>query len=336
MESDFGNTDKVDFSIRAHNKTIYSGHAVRRPGQDTLKVRINDVCADYLRQYSSSLPVTDEGQNPLFLIMDETKPNTPVDTVSFLWDWSYRPQDFNRTRLLSAPVSQYLAGWQFIVLSYMLYGAASREIPYTIHTADGNSQTSDLQILTKDDLMGDLMFDFPLPVGPDTVYNCAPGYGPWSAESVDFYPIPGDLQTAMRYYIDKGCHDYALYYLNAFGGWDTLLLRGGVAVEVDVERHTYNKPGYSWDNTGRETVDYLNETGATYTLRTGWLTEEGAANIWHLFGSTDVMLYRNSEDRWTPLTLNDKTVKIKTHRGEGGKMISYEFKAAAAKKGVRR
>lgn len=342
FDSDFGDVDEADFLIHAstHGKIIYSGHAVRQPGQETLKVRINDICADYIRQYSNSLPITKEGSNTIFVVINTSvSPNKIVDSVSFIWDWSYKSGiDFSSKRLLSAPVSQFLGRGQYVVLSYYRRNdALSREIPYSIGTADGNSNTYSLRQMSKLDADADFLFPFPLPVGPNYVYNYSPDeiYGAEGIEYVDFYPVMGSVNTVQRYYMDRECHEYALYYINAFGGWDTLLLRGRVSVEMDVDRHTYTLPG-TMERRTRGTVNYLNEIGATYTLRTGWLTEEGAANIWHLTGSTDVYLCYIPTDEWTPLVLADKSTQIKTYGGEGGRMISYEFKASAARKGVRR
>lgn len=91
------------------------------------------------------------------------------------------------------------------------------------------------------------------------------------------------------------------------------------------------------DALARGTVNYANEVAKTYTLRTGLLTEEGAANMHHLIGSPLVFLQDFANDgEVVPITIDDKSVEAKTFNSNGRRPIQYTIKATLARDRVRR
>ena len=86
---DFGSVDSVYFGIMADQTSIYTGRAYKRPGESTLRVRINDICADYLK--NPRLQASEGFVNnptPTFVVVD-TEKGVEVARVQFLNDWSY-------------------------------------------------------------------------------------------------------------------------------------------------------------------------------------------------------------------------------------------------------
>ena len=82
-EVSFGNVAETDYTIEIPGVgTIFSGHAVRRPGETYLTVVINDVCADYLEHALpaiTALGCTADPSAVTFSVKDGG--GTTVDTV---------------------------------------------------------------------------------------------------------------------------------------------------------------------------------------------------------------------------------------------------------------
>ncbi|MCM1503392.1 MAG: hypothetical protein NC115_12130 [Bacteroidales bacterium] len=338
FESDFGAVHQVNFSVNVGDDVIYTGLAYRQPGQENLKVRINDICADYILRMASSLDDSVETSSLRFTIMNQdTSPSTVVDSVTFVWDWSYIDgRNFDSHRVLSAPVSAVIPpNGSPHVISIYTYMMPEFKLPVKIGYRDGTSRSVSLEPLTKAEAMDAYEFAFRLPVGPPYVKNYDLNVDEYN--DVEYIEIfPNTPQYTQRYVRGNSCPEYALYYLNAFGGWDCLVLNGRTSLQMDITRNSFTREYDNRTRSERGTVNFMNEVSGTFTLRTGWMTEEGAANIWHLVGSTDVMLRSMSTGEWTPLVLDATSVKMKTYAGEGRKLISYELQATSARKGVRR
>lgn len=61
-----------------------------------------------------------------------------------------------------------------------------------------------------------------------------------------------DLVDVLQFTYGDGKKDYVLYYVNAYGGWDSLLVGGNVMKRDEFTSHTYR-------NKNRGKVKYLNE-----------------------------------------------------------------------------
>lgn len=302
----FGAVDEADYTIETGGSTIYAGHAVRRPDQPQLTVRINDVCADYLAHAVPSVTsriAVNEPSAATFTVKDAG--GTTVDSVQFVADWSH---DYDHTpSALADPVNGRVSADQAIVLSVLSSGATSATLRYkdgTTGTISVSSAGGPLQVVS-------------IPLG--------------AIANLVAVTVGGKTYTVV-----PACARYALLYVNAFGGWDTLLMEGRESEADTYERHTMQQRYDNTQRSARGTVEYVNEVTRAWTLRTGWLKDGEAFRMHHVLGSAHVYLYDIPAGTLTPVVITDTACEYKTYRGNGGRLLNYAVNVELAQNIIRR
>ena len=128
--------------------------------------------------------------------------------------------------------------------------------------------------------------------------------------------------------IAQECKRYALYYRNAYGGMDSLLL-DGVQRRENYARSTITR---KIDNSVRGARAVQNSRNALtdgWELRLNNLTDAEAARMHHLVGSTEVYLCDLIADTLTPLVLTDTECVDRTF-ANGRKRIDWKLAATTA------
>lgn len=142
--------------------------------------------------------------------------------------------------------------------------------------------------------------------------------------------------TGATYRFVDTCARNALYYVNAYGGWDVLLMDGLDKEQDELTRHEATRV---YDNTvmqNRGTVNYVNEVQKSWTLHTGYLTDEQSGRMHHLLNSVQVYLYDMEEGAFLPVVLTGTSTEYKTYRNQGRKLVSYEIQVRLAQDRIRR
>jgi hypothetical protein len=305
-EVGFGNIVETDYTISTGGNVIYSGHAVRRPEQTQLTVRINDICADFLAHAVPSIASATSVSDPsatTFVVKDGG--GTTVDTVEFLADWSF---DYDHVvTSLADPVNGRVSAAQSLIVSVYSSSAVSATLRY----AGGST---------------------------DTVTIASSG-GPVQVVSIPLSSYDGLASVTVAgktYKVVPACDRFALVYVNAFDGWDSLLMDGRPS---EMDAYTRNVMKQRYNNAVRSergTVEYLNEVTKRWTLRTGWLTDEQAARMHHVAGSVAVYLYDITDNALIPVVITDEQCEYKTYRGNGGRMVNYTIGVEVAQDMLRR
>ena len=300
----------VEFRITPGGNTIYSGKAIARPGEANAKVRINDICADYL---SHALPtITDRTFTsfalPAFVVEKKSGGSwTTIDTITFYNDWSY---DYGFSGvLLSDPINGKVTADMFILYSRLNITA---NISATYHKTDGTTSTRTSSVS-------------PTPNDGTSAFDAG-------AVSDTAKVVIGSL----TYPVVADCYKYALYYVNAYGGWDHLLVEGN-DIEVDsLARHTMDR---EYDNTNivnRGRVNYVNEVTKSWSLNTGLLTDDEASRMHHLVNSPLVFLCEIASATFIPVVITDTSCEYKTYRNQGNRMFNYQLTIELAQNRIRR
>lgn len=142
---------------------------------------------------------------------------------------------------------------------------------------------------------------------------------------------PDDTEFNDPLYHTKKCGDWALYYLNKGGGFDSFLIEGKVRKKESFER--YYTDVYS-NNT---TIDfakkaYNNQITTSYELNTGWMndtqSEVLAAN---LMSSNMVYLHDLVHNKIMPVIITDGEVETKKFKNDK-KLISYTINVECSQK----
>ena len=150
---------------------------------------------------------------------------------------------------------------------------------------------------------------------------------PYDGMYIQFSGIP-------FYQVDQCKIDYAVVYLNAYGGWDTFGFPIGKKVE-NFNQFDYNT---SYDNTtlGFGKRRQLSEITPQWELTSGWLTEEQAGKFAkHLISSAQVYLQDIAEDKWYPVVIVDKKAEYKNNRYSNA-LINYTLTVEASQDRIRR
>ena len=308
---------------------IYTGRATAKPGSNRLSIRINDICADYLR---TTVPNWDvrftAGLLELTFYLQYKAPSagawTDYGTATFTNDWSY-DYDYDAIRDgYSFPITEEVDPRQLLLLTVP---AGTNSVNATIHNVGGGTTNVVLTVRRTNDFNGD--------------YNNDSSHLSGAAQAgvvqlrLGNYPLAEWVEMGGRMWtVAKRCREYALYYVNAYGGWDVLPLFGNEVQSY--KRHDY---GIDYDNTHQSAigrVDYVNEVDTRFALKTGMLTELGASRMHHLVGTNLAAIHDLATGRILPVTIVTDSVTMKTYRSEGRTPISYDLEVAVAQDRQRR
>lgn len=326
-------TGRVPFAISVNGAGVYLGVAVSK-GAGNCEVRVNDIIADYLYNIIPSSFTPDVGLSEVantadnvVLPMQVIDRNDGTSKFSGLvkYDWSY--DDAVSAELkFSDPIN----------------GRIDPRMPLVWTTyADEDNTTIEIvgYARTGDFLYEDYNNDYSAAnVEDHLTYDVAEGthnmylYGD---DVADYQWLVRD-EDGFVYKVVTPCHRYALYYVNAYGGIDFLLLEGTCKMQDNLTRYTTKKTYNNSTPSARGKAEYLNEQVRVYTLNTGLMTEAEASKMHHLLESTNVCLWDNVEGVMRPVVLTDNNVAHKTYKGEGRNLIRYTITAELARDRQRR
>jgi hypothetical protein len=239
-----------------------------------------------------------------------------VEEVTFVNDWSY-DYDKEDDGVLSAPINGL-----FDVRMPLLYSISKAQ---TIEV-DAQDTHADFSI--------DFSADFN--IGYDRKWMVeAASSGTLILKNI--FDQHGDVKVGnITYHGERTCATHALYYINAYGGWDFLLMQGRSVESDSYSRKTMKK---EYDNNSvqnRGTSNYLNEVDKTFTLRTGLFFGDQGQRMHHLIGSTEVYMYDLEKGDMIPVVLTTNECRYKTYGTEGNKLMSYEIGVRVAHNRIRR
>lgn len=309
--------DSLSYIIKCDGATIYAGKAYKRPGASDISFNIGDVCAPFLSSNAeiamatTGFLATNEMQRT-FVVEDLS--GSVLATVDFNNDWSYSNK-LPKKPYAADPVRAVVDPRQLLLVSVY---EASKVI---VQTRGSSPQTQNL-------------YDG----------DAASGVG---MVKLSDYPTANRIvmlatddpskhtYTQQKYMVQNTCVRYVLYYVNAFGGWDSLLTAGNDKRVDNYTRSTYKKVYSPADLSDRGTVNYRNDIERTISLVTDWLTDEESARMHHLFGSTNVLLHDLVDDIIQPVTITAKSWTEKTFRNNGAKLVNYQIDVTIAQDFVR-
>ena len=302
---------------------IYNGIAQPHPMTGDVEVVPNEICANYLSQLfpiqSANGISTEFFPAPIKSTFEiRREEGELVESIEFLYDWSYETNDdgYEGLRNVSKPIDPNVTADMSVILTD--YGT-NNEIKLTC--ANGSKT---IFYIDKPERAGNLV----LPV--QGVIN------------FDYHTKSFGIDQQKDYYrIVEGCTKYALFYVNAYGGWDVLRLLSGTETN-NYERATFKQKHLKERLGGvdatelRGTTNYLNQIIRQWGFGTDWLTDKGAKNISHLIGSTNVWLHNIEQGEILPVTIIDTTAEVKNFRNQGAQLVRYDINVQLAQNRLRR
>lgn len=134
--------------------------------------------------------------------------------------------------------------------------------------------------------------------------------------------------------ITDGCFNYCLYYLNQYGGWDTLLFRGKELQTDNINRLSYKKD-YVVNSLDFHKVDYLTKINSKWTLNTSYLDDLQSSKMINVIGSNRLYLHDLESGRIMPVNITNATCDHKTYKNQGRKMSVYNLEVSASQEKYR-
>lgn len=325
-----GNSILYRIVLSDTSDVIYTGKAYKRPGEDSIIIRVNDVCADYLENVLPTLSQAEFTQINLpvtFLVQSSSNGTswTTKKTIQFLNDWSYDYGYNAATMGMSFPINGRIDARMPIVWT----GLNVSSVTATIYFKDGTSSVVIIAVAISNDFNADFNADFSRSVrsaGSGTAV-----FLPDAWDNVDRISVGNST-----FKVVTECASYALYYLNAYGGWDSFLVEGN-NMEVDsLKRYTREIVYDNRDIQNRGINNYVNEITKGITLHTGWLYGESGLRMHHLINSTDVYLYDIANERMIPVTIPASDCEYRTYHNQGSQLVKYTIQVEVAQNRVRR
>ena len=307
------NTSRLEYTITDEsNAIIYSGTAIAEPGTNAINFNINRICADYL---NSHLP---NGLTPgvnyvydyakLFTINGEN--NEELAKYRFYNSYAYEPLPMRI--FLNDPIKRKMDGDKMIIEAdkrqYTFVSAYNRRenpVTLTLSYMTNTGVTNTFFELTDSAMFVRIGDGFAMPsttyVPKNFICNTTEG-------------VDGQLQ----YDAIDTCYEYCLYYVNAFGGWDSLLIKGNALKTDNITSHYYTK-GYNNTTLEFGKTKYMNEINTTYRLHTDWFNDDEQSRLYHLLESNEVYLHNLVTDKIEPVNITNKSVEYKTFTNNGKK-----------------
>lgn len=276
-----GDASPFVYSITVGNETIFNGKAYVAPNEQEIKIKVNDICKDYLEM---NMPILSTGsrrtEHPLatrtFNIKNEG--GTTLDTFTFTMDWSYLHDIYDSSggrQYTSTPINFHSTNGMFLFSTSLFLSGATY---------------------------------------PQT----------FCSTSTALIGING------KQYQSGYCGNYALYYLNSYGGWDSFLIEGNVKRTDEYNRLAistpFNNNTYDW---GKR--NYNNQITPKFEITTGYLTDtESEILAQNLLRSNQVYLHDIVRGKVWPVVLTDAEGQFKTFKTNGRRFITYTFNANAS------
>lgn len=120
--------------------------------------------------------------------------------------------------------------------------------------------------------------------------------------------------------------NYAVYYLNRYGGWSWMLFNGK---NIKTDKTTHNIYSVSFDNnigTDYQSKIYQNDIQESWTLTTDYLTDKQSELLKHLYSSPLVYLHDLEADKVISVLIDTKSFDYKTYKNQGKKFFTHTIK----------
>lgn len=307
-----------EFTISVDGQTIYNGRLVKKPGKVGLTTYVNRLVKDYLSAKIDFVRWQKIHTQDNYIREFTINPATTagVSSYKFYCDYGYEEGGVadNTLSVISRPLSNVVDPRQILFCTFAdLSDNTISDVVVRLRNGKSvlaKSSTNKVQTFTlklSKSMVGDVI---------DIVDRNAG-------------------ETLTSYEVRETCAEYAIYYLNAHGGYDHLLINGTSKRTDNINRTEITRVV---DNTtlkhGRN--DVHTEITRTWRLNTGHLTDAQWAKTHHLLGSTHVFLHNLETDEIVPVVIKANKADFNTYRNNGRKMSQLSIDVEESTKRERR
>lgn len=285
----------IEYHINSDGNIVYAGKAYAYPGNSIVSWEINDVCSNFLGNGISFTDGIQEIPNYSKIFYIETNNNTNYQETLYN-SWAYEDTDY----WLSDPIDYRVDPRQWLPVSFLSTNANTITVGGNTYTAtqinDGWTVMTDLSSLA---------------------FDCNGAI-----------EVSGNGESR-SYRFD--CGDFVLYYSNAFGGWDSLLLKGTAKKTDDINSLTYRKKA---PRTDFSKVKYLNTITPSWSLNTGLYIN--GQKMYHLLESTMVYLHNLKTNEIIPVVVTNSNCEYLNYKNNGKRPYFYTITVEESHQKIRK
>ena len=132
-----------------------------------------------------------------------------------------------------------------------------------------------------------------------------------------------------NYKIALTCCRYCIYYLNKFGGWDSMLFKGKELKTDNIERLS-SKQNYRSMTNDFGQVDYMTKINERWSLNTSYLDDGQSSRMSHLIETNRAYLHDLVDNKIYPINIINSTCELKTYKNQGRKMAVYTIEVKSS------
>lgn len=308
---------------------IYSGRAYKKPGDPYIYVKMNDICADYLENVLPNLSQAEFTRInlPVTFTLQALVGNEWLDirSVQFLNDWSY-DYTYNPTTMgMSFPINGHIDSRMPIVWT----GLNVSEVTVTLYYTDGTTSQVIIPVEISNDFNNDFNDDFARSVR--TAGSGTAVFLPSAWSNLDKIQV-----GSSTFKVVTSCARYALYYVNAYGGWDCFLIEGNTLEADTLNRYTREIVYDNRNIKNRGIQNYVNEITKGFTFHTGWLLDDQGERMHHLINSPNVYMYDIANSQMIPVVIPTTSCEYRTYKNQGNRLVNYTIQVEIAQSRIRR
>lgn len=293
----------IPYTLKLNGVEIFNGRAYPLPNESDVTIFINRLVKDFLSgRIDLSRDVVRYTQTNWARTFELYSGSALLGTYSMYADWSYSDDIEDGVRnLLGAPIQDYVDRRQLFFTSVANLGGANSTLGVTASHGAGSYALASATIT------------------PSSAVTAAPSLRVLNSMYKEVRVMAG-TQTLRTVKIVDSCARYCLYYLNAYGGYDTLLIHGNT---LRTDKFSRTQIAREANNSGS-----LLEFGRSYVsttinrawrLYTDYLSDEQWARTPHLLGSTQVFLHDLETDDIVPVVITNNSAEYRTYANQGNK-----------------
>lgn len=301
------NIGELDYYVMLDNNIIYNGKLVRFPDSNKIELKINDIVRDYL---DNGLPNGFEnGSYPINEYSKEFTIITNNQTHPYIFYNSYAYENLPYNGCISVPIKNIIDKRQFFISSFYFDNTSNTNV--RIQGIDNNGNITNI-------------FNEEINAQKQHVYI-------WD----DLHGYKQINSNGKLYDVVETCANYCLYYCNAFGGWDSLLVEGNVLRTDTITSYQYTK-SFNNNTIEFENKKYLNVINPTFKCYTNYFTDDEQSKLWHLFESTLVYLHDLNSGEILPVNIKNNKVDYTTFSNNGKKKFYNIIELEVAQERIRK
>lgn len=268
---------------------------------------LNEILSQYVNPapitFTSSVQLDNNSYSKFYIYYTQDNWNNWTnDIIIITYDWSYT---FDSRAVLSSPINNIIDKRQFFI--------------YTIKATTPDVSQN---ILVK--LDNNTIDSFT--VSGYTYYNYIQNMSLLTYDNSDIHKLTIGPSTFSIY---NTCYKYCLYYLNQFGGWDSLLFRGKELKTDNLSRLSYKK-NYVANSIDFHKVDYLTTINERWSLNTSFLNDIESSKMINLMASNKLYIQDLETSFIAPVNITNSNCEHKNYKNQGRKMSTYTIEVSAS------